>query len=177
MTLKHVRHGPHTECIQFSPPLPVFPPGRLSACLPMCSCVLAIGNRRILPCCRCEPWNREGEAALNMAMGPVYVACPAMNVCPLSQDMTPFCKRPLQHLFLFIVPLLSSKTEAHKSLIYQWSHSERNGGKGNTRNHKLFATKLAFSHTQLISGRLRASLWPRSCSVFRFLHCTHLLLQ
>lgn len=108
---------------------------------------------------RRELWKAQGgggEVVLSLAWGQREGQALPQCLLPLPIGSR-FCKRPLQPPFLFTVPHSSREAEAHKALTCQWSHRKVEVGGDSNRSHKLFATKSAFSHTQLSSGRVTAS--------------------
>lgn len=136
MTLKHIRQWARTKFIKFSPALLMLPSGSFSASLSVCSCVWLQAHACVLSHKSCELWKaqdggHEGEVVLNRMVGPGQVVCSATNVCALSQHVYPFCKRPLQHPFIFTVPRLSREAEAQKSVTCS-GHIVRNGGREET---------------------------------------------
>lgn len=68
--------------------------------------------------------------------------------------------RPLQHPFILLGPIYLGKLR-HRSHWLAGGPREMGWGGDSLRAIAVFATKVAFNHTRLISGQARASPWRR----------------
>lgn len=166
-----MRQWAHTKFMKSSPLLLMLTSRSSSVNLPLCSCTFGHRQLSVFSHMRRVGFGRtrmggRGGASVKHGGSASVSACSAINVFTFSQNVSPLCQRPLQHLFILTMSHYAREVEAHKSPICQWSHSERNMGQGDTvRSHKLFTTTWAFSHTQLNPGKARSSPWQQSCFV------------